>query len=88
MREDLAACSVNLRHAAKGVGILDSVAVGVRCGDLSSVEEACEVVGGGDLSWVGAQGVETRVEGAVGGSLCLHGERPDDVGLSRETFGP
>ena len=61
--ETLAHRSVNLRHAAQAIGVLNTAAVEVRLPDFTFAQKSGEPPGHFELSPVRASFVDTHVEG-------------------------
>src|SRR3546814_19083271 len=74
----------HLRLAAKAVGVLYLLAVGVRLADFAVPEQLAQHLGDGDLARLPAQVVDARVERRIG-ALQRPGRKSDGYETGGET---
>src|SRR5207237_501414 len=79
MRQGIAHRSVNLRHAAQRVRILNALAVAVRFANLAALENFAEVLCCFQLAEMWSGLVNALVKSHIGASESIEGEGADDV---------
>src|SRR6516162_3865970 len=72
--------TVNLRHAAETIRILNSAAVEVRLADFTAVEKTCQAPGDVKLSWMRTRLVNSRIERDRRTFQCFERHRASQVG--------
>ena len=72
---------MHLRHAAQGIGVLHLVAMLLMRGiDGAPREQGAQVIGHGDLAWVGTHGLDAFAKRALRAEEPLDGHGAADVG--------